>query len=53
MSVKIIALLITAFACAAAAFAQGSSNRENGQMSQTAQYCMPQHDNPDALRIYC
>jgi hypothetical protein len=53
MSAKIIALLIAAFACASAAFAQDSGSRANGQTSQTAQYCMPQHDNPDALRIYC
>jgi hypothetical protein len=53
MSAKIIALLIAAFACASAAFAQGNGNRDNGRMSQTAQYCVPQHDNADALRIYC
>jgi hypothetical protein len=53
MSAKIIALLIAAFACASAAFAQGSGNRDNGRTSQTAQYCVPQHDSADALRIYC
>jgi hypothetical protein len=54
MSAKIIiALLIAAFAYASAALAQGNSNRDKGRTSQTAQYCVPQHDNANALRIYC
>jgi hypothetical protein len=35
------------------ALAGGSGNRDSGYTFKSAQYCVPQYDNPDWLRIYC
>ena len=49
-----MALVALVIACASPALAGGSGNRDDGYMSKSAQYCMPQFDdNPDALRVYC
>jgi hypothetical protein len=54
MSTKIMmALLAAVFACASLALAQGDGNRDNEYATKSAQYCVPQYDNPDPIRIFC
>jgi hypothetical protein len=53
MSIKIVMALAAIIACAYPALAGGSGNRDSGYTFKSAQYCVPQYDNPDWLRIYC
>ena len=53
MSIKIVMALVTAvIACASPALAGG--NRDNEYTYKTAQYCLPQLDEPPGTtRLYC
>jgi hypothetical protein len=55
MSTKItMALIAVVVALALPALAAGNGNRGNAYAYQSAQYCMPQYDDPsDMTRFYC
>ena len=50
MSIKLTMALIALIACACPASTGDGDNRDT---FTSAQYCVPQYDNADALRIYC
>jgi hypothetical protein len=49
MSFEITMILVAIIACAPPALAEGNGN----DSGKSAQYCVPQYDNSDGLRIYC
>jgi hypothetical protein len=54
MSTKITTTLVAAvIAFASPAPTAGNGNRNKEHAVQSAQYCMPEYDMPDAARIYC
>src|SRR6266540_3281377 len=49
-----ISVIAVALALAFSAHASGNHNRGNAYSYQSAQYCMPQYDEPsDMTRVYC
>jgi hypothetical protein len=50
MSIKLTIALVVMIACAAFVFAEAGENHDT---LTSAQYCVPQYDNSDAVRIYC
>jgi hypothetical protein len=55
MSIKIVMALVTVvIACASPALAGGNRDRNNEYTYKTAQYCLPQLDEPPGTtRLYC
>jgi hypothetical protein len=50
MSIKFTMAFVVGIACAALAPAEAGENHDTFTL---AQYCAPQYDNSDAVRIYC
>jgi hypothetical protein len=50
MSIKLTMALVAVIAYASLAQAGGDGNRDR---FKSAQYCVPQYDNSDAVRVYC
>jgi hypothetical protein len=50
MSIKLTMAVVVVIACAALVPAGADDNRDT---VKSAQYCVPQYDNSDAVRIYC
>jgi hypothetical protein len=55
MAAKVMMAVVSAvLAISSPALAASNGTRDNGFMSQTAQYCMPQYDDSGAQRLlYC
>lgn len=53
MSIKFTMALIVAIVCVSSDHAGSSGYRNNIYPSTSAQYCVPQYDDSDGLRIYC
>jgi hypothetical protein len=55
VAAKVMMAVVSAvFAISSPALAASNGTRDNGFMSQTAQYCMPQYDDSGAQRLlYC
>jgi hypothetical protein len=50
MSIKLTMALVAVIAYASLAQAGGDGSRDR---FKSAQYCVPQYDNSDAVRVYC
>jgi hypothetical protein len=50
MSIKLTMAFVVVIACAALAPAEAGENRDT---FTSAQYCVPQYNDSDAVRVYC